>query len=69
MPELRFSDEDIEQIEGRGMTPAKVISQIKMFKKGLSYARLRRPCTVGDGITVLHKEDVDRLGRLFLRLL
>ena len=65
MAELTFSHEDMKQIEGRGMTPEKVISQIEIFKKGFHYIKLRRPCTVGDGITVLHKEDVDRLGKTF----
>lgn len=65
MAELVFSDRDIQQIKARGMALEKVISQIEIFKKGFSYVRLRRPCTVGDGITVLRKEDFDRLGKAF----
>jgi hypothetical protein len=57
-----FTEEDLRQIEARGMTPAKVISQIEAFKKGFPHARLLRPCTVGEGITVLKKNELDRLG-------
>jgi hypothetical protein len=60
-----FSDEDMRQIRGRGMTTEKVISQIEIVKKGFPYTRLLRPCTVGDGITVLPEADLDRLGETF----
>ncbi len=61
MAELALSDEDVEQIEARGMTPEQVISQLETFRNGFSYTRLLRPCTVGDGIEVLQEADLARL--------
>jgi len=61
MVETGFSAEDIRQIEDRGMTSEQVISQIAVFKKGFPYSKLNRSCTIGDGITVLHEQDLKRL--------
>jgi hypothetical protein len=55
-----FTEEDFKQIQNIGLTPDKVLSQIKAFKKGFPFLTLDRPCTVGDGIEVLAKEDMER---------
>ena len=47
------------------MTPEQVSSQLETFRKGFSYVRLIRPCTVGDGIEVLQKGDLARLNETF----
>ena len=65
MAHISLSDADLKQIEARGMTPEQVISQLETFRKGFSYARLMRPCTVGDGIDVLQKADLARLNETF----
>ncbi|MGD9040419.1 MAG: DUF4301 family protein [Desulfobacteraceae bacterium] len=65
MAHISFSEEDLRQIEARGMTPEQVISQLETFRKGFSYARLVRPCTVGDGIEVLLKGDLAGLRETF----
>jgi hypothetical protein len=65
MTEPVLNDQDIKQIEERGMTVEKVLSQMETFKKGFSHVKLRRPCTVEDGITVLSKEDIPRLEETF----
>ncbi|RLB32514.1 MAG: DUF4301 domain-containing protein [Deltaproteobacteria bacterium] len=56
-----FSHDDIRQIKERGLTVEKVMEQLEVFKKGFPYARLNRPCTVGDGIHVLEESDLKRL--------
>jgi hypothetical protein len=61
MAHISLSDADLKQIKERGMTPEQVISQLETFRRGFSYARLMRPCTVGDGIEVLQKADLARL--------
>ena len=66
MAELIFDEDDVKQIERRGMTLEKVISQIEIFKKGFPYCELERPCTIGDGITVFQKDDLERLGKVFV---
>ncbi|MEE9611363.1 MAG: DUF4301 family protein [Desulfatiglandales bacterium] len=65
MAELLFNKSDMKQIQGRGMGLEQVISQIEIFKKGLHYSDLVRPCTVGDGIMVFHREDLEGLGEVF----
>ena len=60
MGTFSFSDRDLKQIKEMGLTPGKVLSQIESFKKGFPFARLNRPCTVGDGIHVLSRPDLDR---------
>ncbi len=65
MAHISLSDADVKQIEARGMTREKVISQIEHFRKGFPYSKLNRACTVGDGISVFHKADLNRLGEAF----
>ncbi len=60
MPEV-FNKRDIEQIQARGITMQQAVSQIETLGKEFPYAHLLRPCTVGDGITVLEKSDLERL--------
>ncbi len=59
-----FHEKDLRQIQSQGTTLEKILSDIDFFKKGFPFVRLDRPCTVGDGITVLQSEDLDRLDRL-----
>jgi len=60
-----LSKEDIHQIITRGQTPEAVLSQIQIFKRGIPYTTLHRPCTVDDGITVLQQSDIATLGTLY----
>ena len=60
-----FSDRDLKQIKEMGLTPEKVLSQIESFKKGFPYAKLNRPCTVGDGIHVLSRSDLKRYADIY----
>jgi hypothetical protein len=55
-----FSQSDLNQISAHGMTPEKVISQIEIFKKGIPFTRVLRPCTVNDGIMTLDNNDIDK---------
>ena len=65
MIESILNDQDVKQIEERGITPERVLSQVETFKKGFSHVKLQRSCTVEDGITVLSKEDLPRLEGTF----
>jgi hypothetical protein len=62
-----FSDEDLKQIRERGMTPDLVLAQVEQLTRGFPFARLDRPCTVGDGITVLDEPERDRMSRIYSR--
>ena len=60
-----FSKEDVHQIITRGQIPETVLSQIEIFKRGVPYTKLHRPCTVDDGITVLQQSDMEVLEALY----
>src|SRR5262245_28517736 len=60
-----FSKADIHQITARGQTPEAVLAQIEIFKRGIPYTILHRPCTVDDGITVLQQSNMEALGALY----
>jgi hypothetical protein len=40
----------LEQIMRSGVSEAALLEQVNMFKRGLPFIRLERPCTVGNGI-------------------
>jgi hypothetical protein len=65
MTEPVLNEQDIRQIKERGMPVEKVLAQVETFKKGFPYMRLKRPCTVEDGITALPKEDLHRLEKSY----
>src|SRR5215831_6367146 len=44
-----LSKADMHQIIARGQTPEAVLSQIEIFKRGIPYTTLHRPCTVAAG--------------------
>ncbi|NLA74430.1 MAG: DUF4301 family protein, partial [Deltaproteobacteria bacterium] len=54
-----FTQSDLAQILAHGMTPEKVISQIDIFKKGIPFTKILRPCTINDGITALDSKETD----------
>jgi hypothetical protein len=58
---FHLTAQDIEQIRARESTPERIMAQIEMFKKGFPCTKLLRPCTVGDGIHVLHESEIHRL--------
>jgi len=62
-----FSKADIHQIITRDQTPENILSQIEIFKRGIPYTTLHRPCTVDDGITVLQQSDIEALGTLYVQ--
>ncbi|MFC1535097.1 DUF4301 family protein, partial [Thermodesulfobacteriota bacterium] len=41
------------------------LKQIESFRKGFPFSMLLRPCTVGDGITLLDDGDLESLGRVY----
>lgn len=56
-----FTEKDFEQIRKRGMNDDMVLSQMDAFKQGFPFARLERPCTLGDGIVSLKNADHEKL--------
>src|SRR5262249_56625930 len=60
-----FSQADMQHLTAQGRTLDTVLSQIEIFKKGVPYITLHRPCTVGDGITVLQQSELEALDAMY----
>ena len=56
-----FVDKDRRDMASRGIREETVAAQLAMFRKGTPWIRLHRPCTIGDGITVLGTDDIEAL--------
>ncbi len=56
-----FSREDLDQIRSLGITKERVISQLEAFQRPEPYLRLKRPCTLGDGIRTIPEEELPTL--------
>lgn len=55
--EIKWNEKDIEQIRKHGLTVDEVDRQIRIFEKKAPYADLDRPCTVGDGIERIGRDE------------
>jgi hypothetical protein len=47
---LRFTRADLQQMKSLGISMAAVLQQIETFRRSDFFVRLKRPCTIGDGI-------------------
>ena len=61
MPDMMFSEKEMSQIKALGITEGQVLSQIETFKKGIPFIKLKRPCTLGDGVIKLQEDELNRL--------
>ncbi len=55
-----FSRADIQQLKQRGISPERALAILSLIKRGNLYARLSRPCTIGDGIRQLDDDEIDK---------
>jgi len=58
-----FTERDLAQLQARGIPPERAADCLATFAAGVPHAVLDRPCTRGDGVTVLEDAEVDRLCR------
>ncbi len=58
-----FTERDLKQLRDRGISPERAAGHLATLAAGMHQAVLNRPCTRGDGITVLSDADVERLCR------
>ncbi len=65
MKEISWRDTDLLQVRERGLTLEELIGLIETFRRGFPFVRLLRPCTVGDGIRVLRKNEIQSLGEFY----
>lgn len=62
---MKFTSQDIIQLEGLGITPETVIQQLAIFKAGIPYVNLVEPATIGHGIFKYSKEEEDKFIALY----
>lgn len=67
MADLISDEQDIKQINARGINPESVKSQIDTLKKGFPFAKLERPCRASDGIQSIQKSDFEGLINKYLQ--
>jgi hypothetical protein len=60
-----LSAADREYLHIRGLTDETVLAQIAIFKHGIPFTTLQRPCTVGDGIMVFQPHELERLATVY----
>jgi hypothetical protein len=58
-----FTQADLKQMEKLGISEEEARRQLTILEKGQRWTVLERPCTPGDGITILDPEDQDYLLR------
>ena len=54
---MKFTDQDILQIEHKGLSLAKVESQVALFETGMPFANLTAAATIGNGIVRCSESD------------
>jgi hypothetical protein len=55
--ELESLKNELLAEEGLILSADKIIEQIKIFKRGIPFVRLLRPCVIGDGVKVISKAE------------
>lgn len=60
-----FTQKDILQFKEKGIDVATIETQIENFKNGFPFVHLVAPATIGNGINVFTKEEVDELQTFF----
>ena len=59
-----LSKKDLDQMRTLGITERQVLSQLEAFQRASPYLRLKRPCTIGDGIHTIPKRELPALAEL-----
>jgi len=60
-----FSNDDIQDMKRRGISPEMVEKQIGFFKTGFPFLELDRPATIGDGIISMNTDEADRWAAVY----
>jgi hypothetical protein len=62
---MNFSDQDIKQIEAKGLNLKTVEDQIELFKTGIPFTRIVQAATVNAGIKSLNESSIEEWVRYF----
>jgi len=60
-----FSEKDLEQIQEKGISQAKLAEQLKNFENGFPMMELVKAATIGDGLYRFEKRDIDRYVEMY----
>jgi len=60
-----FSEKDLEQIQQKGITQAKLTEQLKNFEDGFPMMQLVKAATIGDGIMRFERRDANRYVEMY----
>ena len=55
---IRFTNADRQQMKTLGISTARVFEQIDIFRRSDFFVRLKRPCTLGDGVRKIDDADL-----------
>jgi hypothetical protein len=58
-----LTEQDLQQIRNKGLTPEDLEQQIRNFEQGFPFAPLVKPATPGDGIRQLDQDELERYQR------
>lgn len=61
-----FSEKDRQQMAEMGISEQRAEAQLNSFKKGIAPIKLQKPCTIGDGITVLDKAEQEKYSEIYM---
>lgn len=59
-----LTEADLEQLQAAGIQPDEARIQIDFLKKGVKPVRLKKPCTIGDGIVEINEQEQIELATL-----
>ena len=60
-----FTEKNLEQIHNHGLSEAKVLQQLQIFKEGIPFANLVEPASANRGVEVLSEKEQQDFANLF----
>ena len=61
MPEIRFTKDDLKQLEGLGISEDHALAQIDKLTKPATFTHIERPCALEDGILAIPDNEAEAL--------
>ena len=60
-----FTEKNLQQIHNHGLSEAKVLRQLQIFKEGIPFANVVEPASADNGIAVFSKREQQDFDKLF----
>ena len=65
MPRELLTPSDQQVMISQGITEETIAAQLALFRRGTPWIKLRRPCTIGDGIVALRTDEMQAASRKY----